>query len=42
LAIPLLPQISELLYLVRALGSTISRLADVLSEIVKTGFREIA
>ena len=30
LAIPLLPQISELLYLVRTLGSTIPRLADVL------------
>src|SRR5215203_1769058 len=41
-AIPLLPQITELLYLVRTLGSTIARFADIFGEIVETGFREIA
>ena len=41
-AIPPLPRITELLYLVRALGGTIPRLADVFREIVETGFREIA
>jgi hypothetical protein len=41
LAIPLLPQITELLYLVRTLGGAIPRLADIFREIVETGFREI-
>jgi hypothetical protein len=42
LAIPLLPQITELLYLVRTLGGPIPRLADIFREIVETGIREIA
>ena len=42
LAIPLLPQITELPYLVRALGGTIPRFADIVREIVETGVREIA
>jgi hypothetical protein len=42
LAIPLLPQITELPYLVRALGGAIPRFADIVREIVETGVREIA
>jgi hypothetical protein len=42
LAIPLLPQITKLLYLVRTLGGAIPRLADIFREIVETGVREIA
>ena len=42
LAIPLLPQITELLCLVRTLRGAIPRLADIFREIVKAGVREIA
>ena len=42
LAIPLLPQITELRYLVRTLRGAIPRLANIFREIVETGVREIA
>jgi hypothetical protein len=42
LTIPLLPQITELRYLVRTLGGAILRLANIFREIVETGVREIA
>jgi hypothetical protein len=42
LAIPPLPQITELLYLVWTLGSSIPRFSNIFGEIVKTRFRQIA
>ena len=42
LAIPLLPQITELRNLVRTLGGAVPRLADIFREIVETGVRKIA